>query len=167
MIAEQAGSGNPHPNVRFWLLADIKLLRDLGLLSPRKRTFLEAAQKVRFWHKADINLRSEKLRYSYLITSTGHCSAASLIWSSKCDKSTPSITVFVPTTLKTSGHVPSARPQEIHPSSIQTRFIAIALSPSIVLTHFVPTFPKCPLKPGPMIVEDDASVKVETGSGWY
>jgi hypothetical protein len=34
MIAEQAGSGNPHPNVRFWLLADIKLLRDLGLLSP-------------------------------------------------------------------------------------------------------------------------------------
>jgi hypothetical protein len=48
MIAEQAGSGNPHPNVRFWLLADIKLLRDLGLLSPRKRTFLEAVQKVRF-----------------------------------------------------------------------------------------------------------------------
>ena len=44
MIAEQAGSGNPHPNVRFWLLADIKLLRDLGLLYPRKRTFLEGAK---------------------------------------------------------------------------------------------------------------------------
>ena len=55
----------------------------------------------------------------------------------------------------------SALLQEIQPSSIQTRFIAIALSPSFVLTHFVPTFPKCPLKLGPMIAEDDASVKQE------
>ena len=32
--------GNPHPNVRFWLLADLLPSRDLGLLYPRKRTYL-------------------------------------------------------------------------------------------------------------------------------
>ena len=36
------------------------------------------------------------------------------------------------------------------------------LSLSFVLIHFVPTFPKCPLKLGPMLAEDDASVKVGT-----
>jgi len=40
MIAEQAGSVNPHPNVRFWLKADILQASDLCPLYPRKRTFV-------------------------------------------------------------------------------------------------------------------------------
>ena len=39
--------------------------------------------------------------------------------------------------------------------------MAIALSPSFVLIHFVQTFPKRPLNLVPIIAEDDASVKVD------
>jgi len=37
-----------YTNVRFWLLADIQPHPELRPLYPRKRTFLEVAQKVRF-----------------------------------------------------------------------------------------------------------------------
>ncbi len=39
MIAEQAVSGNPHPNVRFWLEADIPWGTPKSPLLPRKPTF--------------------------------------------------------------------------------------------------------------------------------
>ncbi len=39
MVAEQAGSGNPHPNVRLWLIADLLSRSDLRLLYPRKQTY--------------------------------------------------------------------------------------------------------------------------------
>ena len=77
--------------------------------------------------KAQATGKAAAVTYSYLITSTGQLSAASLILSSKRDRSAPSRTVFVSTTLKTSGHIPSARPQEIQPSSIQTRDIVIVI----------------------------------------
>ena len=44
----------PRLYVRLWLIGDIQPPSDLRPLCPRKRTFLEAAQKVRFCPEADI-----------------------------------------------------------------------------------------------------------------
>jgi hypothetical protein len=71
---------------------------------------------------------SKKTPYSYLMTSTGQFSAASLISSSYSLKFTPSFTSANSGISNTSGAVASHTPQEIHPSSIQTFVIAIRLT---------------------------------------
>lgn len=99
-------------------------------------TLLEVTTYRITWHHTQFDLQGSPC-YSNLMACTGHSSAASLILSSKRDKSTPSITVFKsPTALKTSGQVFPAKPQQIQFSSIQTRVIDIIFSSYFLLRRF-------------------------------